>query len=331
MGVEDVEAELGTVREHCAIDAVLPEIRRLLEVETVLVLTPAESLVGLDVARFHIDGAADPAGLHEAFVDVCRRQPRRYAWYDPICPEPEQRNRLIEAHDVMPPGELEQSYIYHRLLVPFGLGQHRQPRVLLCDGSSLLAWFGCFHPQRIDSAQWRLLGRLARSMHARLLLERRLTSRPDFALHAALEHVGGAAFVIAGDARIVDMNACGRALLESRRDDVVAALAGAPLQDLEVEQVPMRLSGMPDLRLVLVRAISRAGRIASTVARAASRWQLTPKQCDVLTRVVAGDANTTIAADLHVSSRAVEMHLTELFSRTQTGNRAELVATVLLA
>ena len=333
----DIEAELSRFGSGCAIDAVLPEVHRVLDTETVLVLTPAESLGGLDVARFHAVGFADPAGLRDAFVDVFRRQPLRYAWYNPICPEPEQRNRLVEAHDLMEPGELEQSYIYERLLRPLGLHVHRQPRVLLCDGASLLAWFGSFHTGVISAQQRKLLAQIAPLMHRRLAVERRLgRTAAQPALGGALEHIGAPAFVLAGPDRIVDANAAGRALLDTRRADIAAALAGAVTVEnargeLEIEVVPLRMNGCPDLSLAIIRAGTREVRIEASVAAAAARWQLTPRQREILTRVLRGDASPTIAADLGVSRRTIELHLSALFERTDTTTRAELVAAALLA
>jgi DNA-binding NarL/FixJ family response regulator len=337
--IADIERELAGFGPHCAIDTVLPEMHRLLETETVLVLTPAESLDSLEVARFQSVGFRDAPGLRAAFADVFGRQPGRYAWYDPICPEPEQRNRLVEAHELMKPGELEQSYIYQRVLVPFGLEQHQQPRVLLCDGASLLAWFGAIHPDPITATQRRMLARLARPIHRRLMLERQLAwSTRTAALAAALEHIGAPAFVLAGGRQIVEANAGARALLATRRADIVAALemqarasTQAKTSDLEVELVSLRMHGCPQLDLAIVRAGTREARIAACIERAAERWQLTPRQREVVTRIVQGGATPTIAAELHVSGRTIELELSALFERSQTANRAELVAAALLA
>ena len=327
-----IDHELAALGAHDAIADALPEIRRLLDTETVLVLTPAEALDGLDVERFQSVGFHDPEGIRAAFADVFRRQPRRYAWYDPICPEPEQRNRVIEAHAVMKPGELERSYIYERVLRPFGLHEHRQPRVLLCDGASLLAWFGAFHPGPVTPRQLRVLGRLARPMRRRLSLERRLGPLVrSAALVAALDQIGAPAFVLAGQ-RIVVASASGRTLLESRRRELHEALtspSAAPAFAIEV--VPVRLAGCPDLRLAIVHGTPRDARIAAAVARASTRWGLTSRQSHVLRRVIHGDASATIAADLAISQRAVELHVTRMFERAGVASRAELVAAALTA
>ncbi|MBA3540107.1 MAG: helix-turn-helix transcriptional regulator [Deltaproteobacteria bacterium] len=81
-------------------------------------------------------------------------------------------------------------------------------------------------------------------------------------------------------------------------------------------------------------AISRAGsfdeRIACAVITATARWRLTPRQHTVLELIVRGVANTTIAAHLGVSARAVELHVTALFDRVGVDSRAALVSAVLM-
>ncbi len=319
-----VEQELNTFGGRDAIGEVLPEIRRLLDTEAVLVLAPVEAVGGLEVARFQSLGFADPERVRAGFADVFWHQPRRYAWYDPICPEPAQRNRVIEAHSLMGPGELERSYIYERVLQPCGLQEHRQPRVLLCDGASLLAWFGAFQSGAVTRRQLRVLRRLARPMRRRLALERRLEPLvQSAALTAALDQLGAPAMVLAGQ-RVVEANASGRALLAERRRELLDG-------SVDAETVPIRLAGCPDLRLLIVRSETRDARIAAAVERAAMRWDLGARSREVLTRVMRGDANATIAAELSITRRAVELHVTALFERAGVGSRAELVAAALLA
>jgi DNA-binding NarL/FixJ family response regulator len=60
-----------------------------------------------------------------------------------------------------------------------------------------------------------------------------------------------------------------------------------------------------------------------------TRWQLTPRQGEVLGLVSRGLANATIAAALGCGDRAVELHLTALFDRAGVESRAALVARVL--
>lgn len=321
--VAAIEQELIGFDGRDAITDVLPEIRRLLDTDAVLVLTPVEAAGGLEVGRFQSLGFAEPERVRAAFADVFWHQPRRYAWYDPICPEPAQRNRVLEAHSLMGPGELERSYVYERVLRPCSLQQHRQPRVLLCDGASLLAWFGAFQAGAVTRRQLRVLGRLARPMRRRLALERTLEPLVrSAALAAALDQLGAPAIVLAGQ-RIVEANASGRALLAERRRELLDGR-------LETDAVPIRLAGCPDLRLLIVRSDTRDARIAAAVERAATRWGLGARSRHILSRVMRGDASATIAAEISISRRAVELHVTSLFERAGVGSRAELVAAALL-
>lgn len=314
-----------------AITDVLPEIRGVLDTDAVMVLTPVEAIGGLEVGRFQSAGFADATAVREGFADVFLNQPRRYAWYDPIRPEPEQRNRILEAHSLMKPGEFESSYIYARVLRPCGLHEHRQPRVLLCEGASLLAWFGSFQSAPVTRRQLRLLRQLAGPMKRRLSLERKLTPAVQAAgLAAALDDLGAPALVLAGQ-RIVELNASARALLIARRRELQEALASpGGTTAFEMDSLPIRLNGCADLRLVIVRVNTQEARIAAAVARATACWRLSPRSACVLARVMCGDPSATIAADLAVSRRAVEQQLTVLFERAGVGSRAELVAAALL-
>ena len=43
---------------------------------------------------------------------------------------------------------------------------------------------------------------------------------------------------------------------------------------------------------------------------------LTPRQCQIMDRILAGDANKNIAADLGISQRTVENHRASIMKRT---------------
>jgi DNA-binding NarL/FixJ family response regulator len=64
------------------------------------------------------------------------------------------------------------------------------------------------------------------------------------------------------------------------------------------------------------------------VATAAARWSFTPRQREVLELLLEGVTTRAIAATLRVSERAVELHITAMFDKTQVENRAELCAAV---
>ncbi|MDQ3365000.1 MAG: helix-turn-helix transcriptional regulator [Myxococcota bacterium] len=336
--LEAIRAELAVVRlgEASAVDSVLPPIRELLGTETIMVLSPVDRGDGLEIERFHADGFAAAPELARRFATFLRAAPPRYAWYDAVRPEPAQRNRVIEAHDLMGPGELEASAIYHQVLRPLRLHAHRQPRVLLCDGPSLLGWFGAFHAGAIESRQKQLLRALIPMMRRRLAFERRLATTPRAyaALETCLEQLGAPAFVVTGAGRIAETNEAGRSLLAVHGAELRSALRdrlqGRPTS-LALELTLLEQRGAARSYLAILRGDAADARISSSIASATRRWSLTPRQRDVLDHVVRGQATATIAAWLGISVRAVELHVTAMFDRVGVDSRAALVAAVLLA
>ncbi|WP_328471775.1 helix-turn-helix transcriptional regulator [Streptomyces sp. NBC_00448] len=58
-------------------------------------------------------------------------------------------------------------------------------------------------------------------------------------------------------------------------------------------------------------------------------YGLTPRERDVLARVVAGLPSRVIAAELHITAATVQDHLKSVFAKTGVRSRRELVATIL--
>ena len=99
---------------------------------------------------------------------------------------------------------------------------------------------------------------------------------------------------------------------------------------MQFELTRLREHGVGDHWLAVLRGPTHDPRIARAIALAASRFRLTPRQREVLHLVLRGDANTTIAAALTISERAVEQHVSAMFDRAAVNSRAALVAAVLL-
>ncbi|NVB78921.1 MAG: helix-turn-helix transcriptional regulator [Kofleriaceae bacterium] len=335
--LRDVTASLGTIRigEPSAIGELMPTMQRLMRTEVLVMTSPMEKLEGgLTISRYHATGDVDDKLLFERFSEFFETAPPRYAWYDATRPEPEQRNVALDALDLMRPEELQESKIYKDVLRPTGLHRSRQPRILLCEGASLLAWFGAFH---VGQGAREVLGRLklvAPQLARRLRVERQLERAPRTfaALGACLAQLGSPAFVVGANGAVIETNAAGRAVLDSSpatRRDIGEAIRGRPTR-VPVQVTRLAESGANAMWLVVVHEHSIEDRIAAAVADAGDRWELTRRQRAVLAGVVRGLANVTIAAELKVSVRAVEQHVTHILDRAGVDSRAALVAKVLL-
>jgi len=55
-------------------------------------------------------------------------------------------------------------------------------------------------------------------------------------------------------------------------------------------------------------------------------WKLTPRQADVLARVVAGQTNKQIAAELGCADNTIELHVTRLLRKADVTSRSQLIA-----
>lgn len=77
---------------------------------------------------------------------------------------------------------------------------------------------------------------------------------------------------------------------------------------------------------VLALSHQRERCLASLVARARTAWGLTPRTMSFLERVAQGLSNKDIAAQLACAEVTVEKQLTQLFRRSGTRSRTELLA-----
>jgi len=338
--VRAITAELDTVRlsGRPVIEVILPEVRALLGTESMLLYAPIKRGEGWQVERFHMDNCPQPANLERLFLAYLARSPSPSPAYDPIRPQPDQRNRVIEPIAYLErrrPGAFERSRQCQEFVAPIGLSKHVQLRALICDGPALLAWFGLFQSARIETWQYRVLSALVPALQRRLSLERRLQALPRIsrALDVVLDRLGSPAFVVGRTGVMHEMNAAGRALHATRRRDLEMALSDAlhgRANALDFELVPLIDKGAPASVLAILRSADRDARLAARIAMVAARWSLTPRQCAVLAHLTHGLANAAIAAELGVGERAVELHVTALFDRAGVESRAALVARVLM-
>jgi len=335
--LDTLAGELGVVKigAPSSIQAVIAELRVLSELDAIVCMCPVERTTGWAVERFECDNFPNDTKFRQASTTYLERAPRRFGWFDAIRPEPAQRNVVLELDDLVSRAELEASAAYAEVLVPLRLDHTFQVRALICESSSLLAWFGAFHSERASPRQIDLLIAMIPAMRRRLSIERRLEmcEMVSAALETVLEQLGVPAYVISMTGRVFESNQAGKALLETRRAEVSMSLRAALTQapaPLPFEVTRFREHGGDDHWLAILRTKGTDARLAHALGMAATRLKLTPRQRDVLDLVIRGAATTTIAAALAISERAVEQHISAMFDRANVDSRAALVSLVLL-
>ena len=335
--LDELTAELSVIKlgAPSAIRHVLPELRVFAELESMVCMCPVERTTGWAVERFDCDNFTNDTKFRQLSIAFLERAPRRFGWYDAIRPEPGQRNVVLDLDVLVSRDELEQSAVFAEVLVPMRLDKTRQIRALICDGASLLAWFGAFHPEPADARQQEIMIAMIPALRRRLSLERRLATTPmmTVALEAALEQLGAPAFVINGAGRVFEANQPGKALLETRRTEVSVALQNAIAKrpaSLSFELTRFREHGPEDHWLAILRSRDSDVRMARSLSVAVKRFKLTGRQRAVLELLLRGETNTTMAATLGISERAVEQHVSAMFERAGVENRSTLISLVLL-
>ena len=239
--------ELATIRLDSAwpVDQLLADARDLLGTDSIGMYAVAETPAGWQFDRYHV--YSDPKRtIRDGMLRLFATQRVPVLFYDVARPAPDQRNRLIEATamiDTLVPGGWKSTALYREVLRPFGIGDVRQHRILLCDGGSLLAWFGAFHDGPLSASQQRMLRALARPLGRRLRTERRLSDHPRSlaALDAALDNIGAPAFIVRASGTILTQNSAGRRLLARGRSLHATAVVPDPVVRSRERSYPVLL------------------------------------------------------------------------------------------
>lgn len=328
--IAEIQGELATVRVDGtrAVAQLLPRIRELLGIEAMCVYGLGEGVTGWDLVRF--EHAGFPARFHGAFATFLASAPRRYGVFDPGRPEPAQRNRVIEATRLVDMRRQEHAIVFDRVFGPCGLGEHRHLRILLCEGASMLGWFGLLSREAFTARQRWILRTLARPMHRRLLAERRMarTHLAAAAFDALLEAIPTPAFLIDAQGGVRETNAAARSLLSRKDREIRAALVDALHR--RPAPVPVHLTRVQDRGMAPHwLAMVDVDRAEARVSAASERYGFTPREAEVLLWIARGATNQRIAAELACSERTVEAHIASLFRKADVASRTELVALVL--
>jgi DNA-binding NarL/FixJ family response regulator len=271
---------------------------------------------------FH--GAQMPAGLRAAYARWLQTAPRSFDSYDPERPDPRQRNIPLRLRDVQRLAPRAPTPMVRSFLPRFALSECDQLRVLVCEGPVLLAWVGAFRAGSFGRDEVRLLAGVVPALQRRLAFERRLSGAQQRAgaIALALESVPAAVFVVGRTGAVLHANEAGRAMLDRDRRGVEAQVAAA-LRGTGSALHVAALDPQSELRLAVLQRRTDA---APLVLAARARWQLTPRQTEVLQLVGQGLSNRAVAAALRCAESTVELHVTALLARSRCESRAQLVA-----
>jgi DNA-binding CsgD family transcriptional regulator len=329
-----LSVEIKTVRVDGdgAFGATLERVRTFLELDNLLLWCPQERTKGWGVERIEADGFQGETRFPGLLLEYLQHAPYRCWFFDPIYPESDQRDRVVDTIELVGTNAYRSSAIFREVIEPAGLGSAREVRALICDGRTLLGWIGSLHGSPIQPEQRMRLTALLPALRLRLLADRALRMRAQTSSIAAtaLDHIRPPAYVLGVNGEILAANRSGRARLDGDRgtltQELDAVLRGQSVEG--AERIALRGSGMPPALLVITpdRSISY---VEQSVLRASAEWGLTARQCDVLRLVVRGHSTAAIAEQLGVGERAIELHVTVLLERARASSRTALVASVL--
>jgi DNA-binding CsgD family transcriptional regulator len=325
--IDELTRRLGTLEagDPPALKWALPAIVELVHAEKGLAfgLVNEEPNLGID---FLFGQGIQQTEVRGDFAGFLRRRSQGWAAYDPVRPEPRQRDRAISVLDLLGWRQLEQLPMYRQLCTRHDMAERDQLRVLLCDGHYLAAWVGGFRREPFSSYERTLLQQVVPALKRRVVLERRLDGQAlaRRELDAMLEPLGTPAFVIRSGIAIAHANQAGRQLLRRVPELAEQLRKGRAPPGFDV--TALASWGLSRHALAVLRV--GQGDASVLVARAAQRWQLTARERQVLELLVTGLSNKDIATALQCSAKTIEVHVTVLLKKSGREQRTALAAAV---
>jgi DNA-binding CsgD family transcriptional regulator len=311
--VSELIDRIGTVSSAGRIlPDVVGRLRDLLDSEHALAyrVSPSGATWSCD---FAIQAGFNPR-FRQPFTQFLQRSSGRYGWFDPIHPEPAQRNRVVQVSKLVSPDEFRRAPVTRELLEPLGLARMDQLRTLVCDRDLLLSYVGVLRRKPFTERDHRLFGELVGPLRLRLQLEQQLqrTAILERGLVSALELIPAPVYLLRRDGSVELANQAGQVLLpHARPPDLHGSLR-------------LSIRGLPGYSIAL-RSPPRADALAR-LAAARARFGLTSREAEVLHCLVRGDANKTIAERLGRAEVTVERHVTSLLRKLGADSRTALLA-----
>jgi DNA-binding NarL/FixJ family response regulator len=319
--VDEIVRSLQTVRDGDGpgLREIVPAVHALLDGDVSGAYGFAPRDEGLSVEFIWTRGY--DARAYGADLDQVIRRTPRFAHWDPFRPERRQRNRVVELNQLPDNEGIRWLSTRHRVL-------HKvQLRVLLCEGESLLAWFGVLRDGAYGAREHAILRRLVEPLRRRALLDRHLALAPGAMqlLGVAMDAIGAPAYLLRGGG-IVHANAAGQAVLASNRAATLESLRAHLAAQAEGGFTLTRHTA-PGVRehvlAIQARPPSDPGPRAAALA---ARWGLTDAQWRVLEIVATGASNKAAAAAARCAEGTIEFHLTAILAKAGCDSRAALVA-----
>lgn len=311
-------------------ESILPalagDVRALVDAEKAVLYRPVAHEDQLAIEFVHWSGYHDntiPARQLAEFVGASDSP--RFASYDASSPERSQRNRVRQFEPPQLQDPRRMAPIAAKLYPSLCLYEQYTMRILICDGPRLLGWVGAFRGERFRPEESARLQRLMRPLQRRLRWERRLAQERLSKATAlvAMELLPAPAFVLDVVGRVCMANSAGASWLRNDRATLRTILRETALHESRgIEVWPICEPGLPRYRLAVCWSEASTER----VQRARTRWDLTPRQAEILEHVVRGLSNKEIASALHRSVKTVEVHLGATMAKAGVDSRTLLVS-----
>jgi DNA-binding CsgD family transcriptional regulator len=149
---------------------------------------------------------------------------------------------------------------------------------------------------------------------------------------SVLEAVDTPAIVVAAGGRIVSANSAAQELV----GDLPTNALQEPFSLINNSEVghswirrPIQGFGALDWQIATLRGTSTEPAKRRSVGALCRRWNLTPRQGEILGLVLQGMPTQGIAESLRLHTRTVELHLTAIFDKAGVNGRVALIATVI--
>ncbi len=305
-------------------ETMLTPLRSLLEASISFAYGFASTDRGLDLDFVYASGFDSSRAGEIVKIGLQGKQ----FFYDPTNPQLEQRNRVLTVAGLQQLTGRQPDFLTNEVYPRAGVSSQDQIRTLICDGSDFLAFVGCFRRDPFGERERVLFQRLVPSIQRRLTWERQLRGAPFAfaALAAALEEVPAPAFVLSRTGAVVHANSSGRELRDKDRAMTTASLLSSTrgADDGTFRVTPIDAPGAPGHFLAVLRR--PPADLEAKLRQMLRRYEITPRQAEVLSLLARGKCNKSIAFELGCAEGTVENHVTLLLERIGCESRCELVA-----